>query len=569
MSRSNPPPPSREELGGHVLVAEMHAGIQPALWVTHKRGKPAFLRILEDHAVSARREIEAAIEQAKGVEHPSLHPTQALIEADGAMALHSAYIEGMILTGVIQRASVRRRPIGHPAAVRIALDLLDALAAADAAELEVAGGLRPDFVLIGVDGRARILDVGPARHIAALEPWAYEAKRAAYAAPEQLERGVAGAESDVFTIGVLLWEMLTNRRLFMGSNYPIVAKTVMQGQVRRIDRAATTPIVEPLGALVMRALSLDPDARPESFVAFRSELEKIVPLLKSDADSAREEAAQYLSDTHGPILEQWRARMDEALPGDTPKPEAAVARPAPVAAKPAQRAERQSDKPAPQARKPAQAKHANGDEPASKRAARPGTQRRRRASERPQPAQARPAERAKKLPPARDTVDSDTGGPLPLVRRAEDTPVIRAQDILEAERPRRRWPVLLGMAAIAVAVGSGVAFLRQDGARGPAPEPQAAERPAPEQPAPAPVAVDPAPVDPEPAESEPEPEAQPEPAPSAATARAALSQPKRPQPARPAPAAAPPPVRPAPEPAPEPPPKPKIMRPSDFNPDDI
>src|SRR5262245_61954865 len=99
MAQSNPPPPD-PEWGGHTLAVEMHAGTQPPLWVTGKADatEPTLLRLLDERSVVVRNELESAVEGAKRLEFPSLHPITKLIEADGAIGLESPYIAGIMLT---------------------------------------------------------------------------------------------------------------------------------------------------------------------------------------------------------------------------------------------------------------------------------------------------------------------------------------------------------------------------------------------------------------------------------------------------------------------------------------
>jgi hypothetical protein len=96
-------------------------------------------------------------------------------------------------------------------------------------------------------------------------PWSHDPKWASYRAPEALRAGALVDErAEVFSVGVLLWEMLRNRPLFGGARFEAVERSVAQGSIGRADslRPQRGEAVErKLGDAVARALERDPQAR--------------------------------------------------------------------------------------------------------------------------------------------------------------------------------------------------------------------------------------------------------------------------------------------------------------------
>src|SRR5690606_10552052 len=105
-----------------------------------------------------------------------------------------------------------------------------------------------------------------------------------YMAPEQLQRGPLDRRADIYALGVVLWEMLTMRRLFQGASDPQVVQRVLGG--RRRTRSACVAVPLALESVVMQALARAHDDRPPTARALRELLKEAVP------EAARVEATE-------------------------------------------------------------------------------------------------------------------------------------------------------------------------------------------------------------------------------------------------------------------------------------
>jgi serine/threonine-protein kinase len=190
-------------------------------------------------------------------------------------------------------------------------DLAEALSALHAqagglgeAGLGAFGGFTPDSVLVGTDGRARLMDAlvsGAANRATAVRA---HADRIAYTAPELLADVAAGANDprgDVFALGVLLWELLAKRRLFTGRGGDL-EQQVRSLEVPRLDslggheRARISPA---LVEVVAQALERDPRARPQDMA------ELIAAVVATGADCARPRRS-------APTWRRWRGATSSA-----------------------------------------------------------------------------------------------------------------------------------------------------------------------------------------------------------------------------------------------------------------
>jgi hypothetical protein len=250
-----------------------------------------------------------------------------VVASDGELSVVSEYAEGLPLRAILSLASIRRKPMPVAVAVRFLCDLSDGVLALHRAMAELGdeavplfGGLSVDSVLMGANGRASLLDVSIASAATAVETLGSTPERIAYSAPEQVGAGgPADARTDVFSLGVMAWEMLSNRRLFVGSD-KAVAQKVLAAKVPKLEdasRKGNLEVPKPLAAAVLRALAPDPQARFDSMTTFRAALDAA-----GVAPATAEEAASYIAAIADGALGRTRDAL--SLP---PKPRASEAAP--------------------------------------------------------------------------------------------------------------------------------------------------------------------------------------------------------------------------------------------------
>ena len=150
--------------------------------------------------------------------------------------------------------------------------VLAALAAAHRAGL-VHRDVKPENVLISDDGLVKVADFGLARAVAATTTTqdGVVFGTAAYVAPEQVSRGAADPRTDVYSAGIVLYEMLTGATPYGGDSAIAVAHRHVHSDVP--PPSAAEPSVAPaLDDLVLRATRREPGARPADAGAFLAEL---------------------------------------------------------------------------------------------------------------------------------------------------------------------------------------------------------------------------------------------------------------------------------------------------------
>ena len=178
------------------------------------------------------------------------------------------YVEGEDLAAILRK----ERPLEIPRAVRIAEQVAGTLAAAHAAGI-VHRDIKPGNIMVTPQGRVKVLDFGIARTSDGvnLTQTASVLGTAPYMSPEQAMGQPADARSDIYSLGCVLYEMLTGAPPFMGD----LPAAVLHQHVRVAPKppSARNPEVPPaLDALVLEMLAKSPEDRPQTALEVRDRL---------------------------------------------------------------------------------------------------------------------------------------------------------------------------------------------------------------------------------------------------------------------------------------------------------
>jgi serine/threonine-protein kinase len=241
---------------------ELGRGSTATVWRARdtKTRREVALKRFHPHLVAdpvARQRIEAEAGAASRVSHPNIVAAIDTIEDGDGLALVFPYVAGETLAKRLER----KPKVDPRQAARVALDIADALAAAHAQGV-VHRDVKPGNILLGTDGRARLLDFGIAHAIEA-DQAAHELTGAGmaigtlpYMAPEQLAADPTTPASDVYALGVVLYEMLAGRRPYQATS-PV---TLANEQAQSPARIAGVP--DALSDVAIAAMSTSAEARP-------------------------------------------------------------------------------------------------------------------------------------------------------------------------------------------------------------------------------------------------------------------------------------------------------------------
>ena len=250
-----------------------------------KLGRTVAIKVLRPEVMADsthRARFEREAKALAGLNHPGIVTIYALEEADDVTYFAMDLVEGETLAAIIKREG------GLPVSriLDLAIPISDAVAAAHKRGI-AHRDLKPDNIIIGPRDEVTVLDFGLAKRGAASFESPEPAETAAslnmtlegrifgtvnYMAPEQAEAGETNLATDVFSLGVVIYEMATGQLPFQGASAMSVLSSILREKplpMATYDR----PVPPELETLVNRCLEKDPDRRWQSALDVRNELE--------------------------------------------------------------------------------------------------------------------------------------------------------------------------------------------------------------------------------------------------------------------------------------------------------
>ena len=251
-----------------------------------KVGRTVALKILPPDLVGDERQSQRfadAVREAAALSHPNIATLFDSGESDGRLYLAYEFVSGVSL-----RQEIGGRAVNPRRALELGIQIADALAEAHACGV-VHGDLRPETIMVTAKGSVRILDTGlspwtrggRARAAAAASPDRVPAEAirvAPYLSPEQALGSGIDARSDLFSLGGILYEMLTGRAAFAESTGGSPVLNVIRLTPPRPSELNRSLPAE-LDAIIGRALSKDIDGRYQSAASFGAELRSVAAVL--------------------------------------------------------------------------------------------------------------------------------------------------------------------------------------------------------------------------------------------------------------------------------------------------
>ena len=254
------------------------------------------------------KRFEAEARRAASVSHPNVVPVYDF-GTDGAPYI----VMGLLTGGDVARAVSAEGRMAFDRAARLAADAAAALQAAHDAGL-VHRDVKPGNILIGADGRGRVADFGIARATGedSMTKTGAVLGSVEYFSPEQARGERAGPASDVYALGVVLYELLTGRRPFHGDS-PYAVATARLRESPPDPRRVVPEIPAELAGIVTRAMAGSPADRFASAGAMRSAL---MGWLERAAPAP--EAVSAAATAPGPS----RTEVVRSISGPSPRPAA-------------------------------------------------------------------------------------------------------------------------------------------------------------------------------------------------------------------------------------------------------
>jgi eukaryotic-like serine/threonine-protein kinase len=302
-------------LAHYRVLAPLGAGAVGQVYLAEdaRLGRRLALKVLSPHAQEDQERLDRFEREARTIStlnHPNILTIYDVGHADGREFIATEYIDGLTLRALLDAG---RFPVAR--AVDIAIQIAQALQAAHDAGV-IHRDLKPENVMVRSDGYVKVLDFGLAKFVSggALDAEATGHLRTlagmilgtlSYMAPEQARGRDLDSRADLFSLGVLMYEMLSGTLPFKGESAAEVIGALLHLEPEPLRALADVP--EALETIVATALRKTPDERYQSCAGLLLDLRAVT--LPPDAGETRTQAAVIA--TRAPV----GTRRDATPPG--------------------------------------------------------------------------------------------------------------------------------------------------------------------------------------------------------------------------------------------------------------
>src|SRR6185436_19378156 len=315
-------------LGSFEIIRKLARGGMAEIFLARTRGPSGFeklvvlKKILPKYA-GKRRFVQLFLEEAKlaaSLDHPNIAQVYDIGMVDGNYFFTMEYLHGQDLRSILHRAwrTAERLPIEN--AVQIARNVASALHFAHEKRGSDGGVLgivhrdvSPSNIIVTYDGATKLLDFGVAKTTASTVKTRTGALKGkvSYMSPEQARGAQLDRRSDIFSLGVVLWEMVTVQRLFRGENDLATLQLIINQPPKR-PTAIRPDCPHELERIVLRALAQDPADRYATAEQLGAELDELAREHKLKQSSSALSAT--VAHLFGAELAAWREARAAGVP---------------------------------------------------------------------------------------------------------------------------------------------------------------------------------------------------------------------------------------------------------------
>jgi len=291
--------------GNYKITHKLGAGGQGTVYkaTDQKLGRTVVLKILPAELTVKEtnlKRFEREARLASSLDHPNICTIFDMDQANGLHFIAMQYVEGKNV-----RQLCNGRPLELDSALRIAIQTADALAAAHARGI-IHRDIKSGNVMVTDSGQVKILDFGLAKlldeneaatagiHQTELTEVGVPYGTATYAAPEQARGDRVDARADIFSTGVLLYEMLTGTWPFRGKTALEVRYAVIHEQPKPVAELRPGAMPARLQQILDRTLQKEPRDRYQKIEELRDELRKVLMEVTSGAPMDLAAAPKHL-----------------------------------------------------------------------------------------------------------------------------------------------------------------------------------------------------------------------------------------------------------------------------------
>ena len=302
VSRAQLPP----KIGRYSVLGYLADGGMAEIFLGREHGRPVVIKRILPHLARQGSFVSMFIDEARigsMVRHPNVVEIYELGQVGTDLFMVMEYLAGESVSGLLRRLTVRDQRLSFALGAYIIAEACAGLHAAH--ELCDDNGnsfglvhrdISPSNLFISYEGEVKVLDFGiaTAAHRLTKTSTGQVKGKFSYMSPEQCLGEQLDRRSDIFSLGIVLYELTTQRRLFKRANELLVLKGVTEEPIPRPSREIPG-YPELLERVVMRALSRDPSRRHRTAYELRNDLLAVIEILGADI-MLRAPLAQQMTD---------------------------------------------------------------------------------------------------------------------------------------------------------------------------------------------------------------------------------------------------------------------------------
>jgi eukaryotic-like serine/threonine-protein kinase len=275
--------------GRYFLIKKLAIGGMGEVWLARVAGEsneqpPIVVKRLLDHLKEDQEFVNMFFDEARiaaALDHPNIARIEDLGEAGGSYYIAMEFVHGMSFGDVVNAALEAGTDMPLALKCRVIAEAAAALDFAHRAKTEAGTPLElihrdvsPHNIMVGFDGSVKLIDFGVARAANKLTRTATGIIKGKYAymSPEQAWGKELDGRSDLFGLGVVLWEVLALERLFKRENDTATLRAVVGAEVVPPSHKESA-VPKGLDAIVLKALTRDLDSRYQTGNEFKKALE--------------------------------------------------------------------------------------------------------------------------------------------------------------------------------------------------------------------------------------------------------------------------------------------------------
>src|SRR5215468_545648 len=313
------------QVGRYRIVRHLASGGMAELFIARQEAMGGFekeivVKILQGKYAENPRVVEMFLDEARlaaKLNHPSIVHVYDVAEADGVKFIAMEYIHGETLTDIIRRGVAVQNYLPLEHGLHIISQAAAGLAYAhgrfdvDGAPLRIVHrDVSPTNILVSYEGQTKIVDFGIARIQDELrEESGILPGKASYMSPEQARGEGADYRSDIFSLGIILYEITLGQRLYRGPAQEVM-KRIVEDKVPP-PTAVRRDYPPALELIVMRALEKRPDDRYQSAEDMRVDLEEF--LADEGLRTGSRRIGLYMNEIFGPDSPVSESGVDRAV----------------------------------------------------------------------------------------------------------------------------------------------------------------------------------------------------------------------------------------------------------------